>query len=290
LRLQPRAKGLALMTLAMLSIPSVDGIAKFLGASYSPLFVAWARYAVAALVVVPVAAALRGGNPFPAERRVAHLLRTVFLAAAMTLYFLAIQRIALATAVSTYLVAPIIAVVLAVVVLRERMTLRKALSLILGFAGSLVILQPGGAVDPGILLALGAGIAFAAYMIATRHAALESDPLRTLAFQCAVGAALLTPQAVATWSVPASSDLTFFAGLGVLSAASHLLSIAAFRLADASTLAPLVYLELIGAALIGYLAFGEVPGAPTWLGAALIVSGGLCLLQARERSPGDSTP
>ncbi len=78
------------------------------------------------------------------------------------------------------------------------------------------------------------------------------------------------------------SDLWLFAMFGGLSAVSHILSITAFRHADASTLAPLVYLELIGAALVGYLAFGDIPGAATVLGAALIVAGGVLLLERRQ--------
>jgi drug/metabolite transporter (DMT)-like permease len=71
--------------------------------------------------------------------------------------------------------------------------------------------------------------------------------------------------------------------LGAFSAVSHLLSIAAFRFADASTLAPLVYVELIGAAFIGYFVFSEVPGTSTIVGAALIVAAGLVLLK-RDRA------
>jgi drug/metabolite transporter (DMT)-like permease len=279
-------QGVILMTLAMLSIPLVDGLAKYLSVSYSPLFLSWARYAVACLIVLPFAAALHGPRLFPAERRVSHVFRTVFLVTAMTLYFLSVARIPLATAVSTYFVGPIIAVVLSVIVLKERMTARKALSLTLGFVGSIIILRPGGSMDPGILLALGAGVFFAFYLIVTRQAAQDSDPVKTLAFQCVVGTVLLTPQAIVSWSAPAWNDLLFFAGLGLFSAISHNLSIIAFRLADASTLAPLVYVELIGAALIGYVAFDEIPGTATVVGAGFIIAAGLILLQRQER-PGD---
>jgi drug/metabolite transporter (DMT)-like permease len=271
------------MTVAMLSIPLVDGLAKRLSVSYSPLFIGWVRYAVACLIVLPFAAAIHGRRLFPAERMVSHVFRTVFLVAAMTLYFLAVARIPLATAVSSYFVGPIIAVVLSAAVLRERLTTRKALSLILGFVGSIVILRPGGSQDPGILLALGAGVFFAFYLIATRQAAQDSDPIKTLAFQCVVGTVLLTPQAVVFWSSPARDDLLFFAGLGLISAISHILSILAFRLADASTLAPLVYVELIGAALIGYVAFDEIPGAATVAGAGFIIAAGLVLLERQNR-------
>jgi drug/metabolite transporter (DMT)-like permease len=271
------------MTAAMLSIPLVDGLAKYLSVRYSPLFISWARYVVACLIVLPFAAAIHGPRLFPEERRASHLLRTVFLVTAMTLYFFSVARIPLATAVSTYFVGPIIAVVLSVTVLKERMTSRKVLSLILGFVGSIVILRPGGSMDPGILLALGAGVFFAFYLIATRRAAQESDPVKTLAFQCVVGVALLTPQAIVSWSAPLWNDLLFFAGLGLFGAISHILSIVAFRLADASTLAPLVYVELIGASIIGYVAFNEIPGAPTIAGAGFIIAAGLILLQRRDR-------
>jgi drug/metabolite transporter (DMT)-like permease len=273
---------LILMTIAMLSIPIVDGLAKHLSVGYSPLFLGWARYAVASLIVLPITAAIHGPRLLPTERRASHVFRAVFLVTAMTLYFLAIARIPLATAASTFFVGPIMAVVLSVIVLKERLTPRKALSLTLGFVGSIVILRPGGSMDPGILLALGSGIFFAFYLIATRHAAQDSDPFKTLAFQCVLGTVLLTPQAAVSWSAPASIDLLFFAGLGLFSAISHLLSIAAFRLADASTLAPLVYVELIGAALVGYLAFDEIPGMPTVVGAGLIIVAGLILLRPQD--------
>jgi drug/metabolite transporter (DMT)-like permease len=267
------------MVLGMLSIPLVDGLAKHLSSGYSPLFISWARYAVASAVVLPVAAAVHGPRLFPAERLWAHVLRTIFLISAMTLYFLAVARIPLATAASASFVSPIIAMVLSVLLLGERMTARKGLSLVLGMLGSTIILRPTGSTDLGILLAFGAGVLFAFYMIATRQASLESDPLKTLAFQCVAGMLLLTPQAALAWSVPAASDLLFFAGLGAFSAISHMLSISAFRFADASTLAPLVYVELVGASLIGYFAFADVPDAPTLVGAACIVAAGLILVE-----------
>jgi len=91
------------------------------------------RYAVACLIVLPYAVAIHGLRIIPAERPASHVFRTVFLVAAMTLYFLSIARIPLATAVSTYFVGPIIAAVLSVAVIKERMTSQKALSLALGF-------------------------------------------------------------------------------------------------------------------------------------------------------------
>jgi drug/metabolite transporter (DMT)-like permease len=183
------------------------------------------------------------------------------------LHFLAIARIPLATAISAFFVAPIIAMMLAVVFLGEALTALKIASLALGFGGALAILRPAGSIDPSLLLALGAGGCFALYMIATRQASRRSDPLKTLVFQCLLGTILLTPQALWTWSTPSSGELWLFVAMGLVSACGHMLSITAFRYAQASTLAPLVYLELLGSVAIGYLIFGDVPDVYVWLGA-----------------------
>ncbi len=95
LRSAPSRHGVILMILAMLSIPLVDGLAKHLSTIYSPLFLGWARYAIASVVVLPFAAVIHGRRVFPAERRVSHVFRTVFLVTAMTLYFLSIARLPL---------------------------------------------------------------------------------------------------------------------------------------------------------------------------------------------------
>jgi drug/metabolite transporter (DMT)-like permease len=277
--LSPTVLGIALMTCAMLSVPLVDGIAKHLSSSYSPLYLVFARYAVASLIVLPLAVLTRPRPLFPPERRMSHLLRTIALMAATSLYFLAIARIPLATAVSAFFIGPVVAVALAVVMLKERITGAKIASLLLGFAGAIVILRPGAAIEPGILLALGSGVCFALYLVATRQASQVSDPIKTLAFQCVVGALVSAPQAIVSWSIPAWSDALLFAALGGISVVSHLLSIAAFRHADASTLSPLVYLELIGAVLVGYFAFGDIPDATTIAGAALIVAASALLLE-----------
>jgi drug/metabolite transporter (DMT)-like permease len=267
------------MSLSMLTIPAVDATAKYLSAAHSPLYISWARYVAACLVVLPLTV-LRFRTAFlPREQLGAHFLRTLFLMSAMTFYFLAIARIPLATAISAYFAAPIIAMVLAVAFLGESLTRRKIFSLVLGLLGALIILRPSARMDPGILLAIAAGGFFAFYMIATRQASLESDPIKTLAFQCLVGVVLLTPQALWTWSVPARGELWLFLAMGMMSAGCHFLAIVAFRHAQASLLAPLVYLELLGGAVIGYVVFGDVPDAYIWIGALAIIVGGTMTVQ-----------
>jgi drug/metabolite transporter (DMT)-like permease len=278
-------RGIGLMVLAMLCVPMVDGVAKLLSSTYSPLFICWARYACATLLAVPLSVARSGRDFLPGENYPAHLLRTLFMVAAMICYFLAIASIPLADAISAYFVGPIIAMLAAVLLLGEKFTTHKLASLGLGFAGAMIIVQPGGAVEPGILLALASGILFAGYMIATRTAALTSDPVKTLAFQNIFGTAILMPLAIWTWPGSFTESLWLFGVMGLFSVTGHLLSILAFRFADASTLAPIVYVELIGSVAMGYFLFADWPGLSVWIGAAAIVAGGALLLRRPSLDP-----
>lgn len=289
--LNGRTQGVLLMSLAMLVIPGVDGLAKALSAHYSPLMIGWCSFLCAAVLVTPVAVRLHGRSIFPQEHRWLHLLRLVFLVSAATLYYLAVARIPLATAVSAYFIGPIVASVLAVAVLKERFTSIKLISLALGVAGALVILQPGGAPpDPGLLLAFASGVAFACFQVTTRKIAGGAGPFQTLAFQYLVGLLLLAPQAALTWTTPRPEHLWMFAGMAVIGLTTHVLSVLAYRRAEASTLAPLSYLELLGSAAIGWLAFGDLPGGPVVLGASLIVGAGLILLRRTPAPSAEAIP
>lgn len=274
--------GITFMIFAMLLIPVVDATAKWLSSVHSPWFLGWVRYAMASVFVLPVAGWVHGRALFPTRHLLAHSLRTVFLVTAMTLFFLAIARVPLSTAVTAYFVGPILAVGIAVVFLGERLTLTKAVSLAMGFGGAVIVLDPGGQVDLGILLALGSGVFFALYLVATRKTAQSDPPLKTLAFQCALGAALLAPQAALNWSTPSMAELSLFVFMGLVSAISHVLAIAAFARAEASVLAPLVYVELISAIGLGWFLFVEAPNASVWVGGGMIALAGFLLVRTRK--------
>ena len=285
-----RALGAALMAAAMLSFPCGDAIAKHLSAQHAPLFLAWARYAAGAAFVVPALLADRGTYvPGIARGHVPiQALRAAFAVGAVSLYYLAIARIPLADALGAYFVAPVLAALLSAVVLGEALGPRRLLAVGSGFAGALLVARPGVTMSAGMACALGAGGCFACYMVATRARAQSGSPLATLAFQYVAGGLLLLVPALLDWSVPTAAAWLLILLMGLVSAISHLLVIAAFRLAEASLLAPLVYLELLGGTLLGLLVFGQLPAPMTWLGIALIVAGGLVLIERRPHAEGET--
>lgn len=278
--------GIVLMIAAMLVIPIVDGLAKYLSDHYSPLFISWARYAASTALILPIAFARHRRRVLPTDGITLHATRTLCLVGAMTLYFFAISKVSLVIAASAYFIGPLVAVALSVIFLGERLTIAKILGMLIGLIGALIVLQPSGDFDAFALLALGAGCLFAVYLVITRRTSAQSEPIRTLSFQCLFGTLLLTPPALFVVEIPASELVPLFVGLGLFSLLGHFLTIIAFQKAEASTLAPLVYVEFIGAAAIGFLIFSDVPTPSTIVGAVLIATAGLVVsIRPREHRP-----
>lgn len=275
-------KGVGFMVTSMLLIPIVDGIAKFLSAEFSPLFISWSQYAATCALILPIAIHRYRWGVLSVQNLPAQIMRTLFLVATVTLYHLAISKVPLTLALSAYFVGPLITVMLSIMFLGERLTSIKLLALGLGFVGSLVILKPDGALNAGVLHAFGAGFFFALYLTMTRLTAANNDPFKTLVFQFTFGTIVLFPQATLAWSTPGLEDLIFFLCLGLFAAAAYMLSIIAFRHAEASVLAPLIYVELIGSCIVGFLVFNEIPDMKTILGAGFIVVSGMLILVERR--------
>ena len=78
-------------------------------------------------------------------------------------------------------------------------------------------------------------------------------------------------------------DLTLFVCLGLIGGAGHYLLIRAFQYGPAAVLSPLGYLELVGTSSLGYLIFGNLPDALTWIGASIIIASGLYIAFREHR-------
>jgi drug/metabolite transporter (DMT)-like permease len=298
-RLHPKrrdeALGLLLMAAAMLIIPTSDAIAKYLSGAHSPAFLSWIRYVAALGFILPVALFQRRQAPGPATAPasqgrywLAQVVRTAFLVAAMTLYFVAIARIPLADALGAYFIAPIVATLLAAIALRERLDRRKLLAVLLGFVGAVLVVRPGTETSTDTLIALASGACMACYLVLTRATAQGRSPVSTLTIQLVLGILMLMPLALLQWTTPTRAGLLLILLMGLVSTLSNLMTISAFRLAPVATLSPLVYLELIGATALGFFMFGDLPSPLTWAGIAVIVVAGLIVATAPKAPPARS--
>ncbi|MCD2175456.1 DMT family transporter [Rhizobium sp. C4] len=279
-------KGIMLMASASAIIPIADGIAKVLSENHSALLVSSGRYFAASFLLLPLAFMKHGRNALPPRHRLKpHIVRTLLMVTAMTLFYVSIVTIDLATAVSAFFIGPVVGSVAAVFLLGEKLTKTKVAALALGFAGAIIIARPGASISPGVLLALTSGVCYGFYLVSTRLASGETTPLQALVFQNVFGTLLLLPQAVLTWTTPSGFEILLLLGMGLISLLCHTLTINAFRHADATTLAPLSYVELVTAATVGYVWFKQAPEPNVWIGAAFVATAGLVLIFARKAAP-----
>ncbi|RKF15125.1 DMT family transporter [Roseovarius spongiae] len=282
----------ALMVCFALIAPTMDSFAKLIGDALGVGQVAVARFAAQAALMLPLAA-LMGRLHAPEWRESGlHLLRAALLLVATAFFFQALQTLPIADALAIFFVEPFILTLLGAMLLKEPIGPRRYIACTVGFAGALLIIQPSFAASgPVALLPLGTALLFAFYMILTRRMATRMHPITLQAYTGLAAVALGAPVLWAfdgsgvvpldpAW--PDARNAVFLVGVGVCATLSHVCLSFALRCAPASVLAPFQYLEIVGATLMGYWVFGDLPNAMSAAGIALIVASGLYVF-LRER-------
>lgn len=279
-------RGILLVALATLAFAASDVVTKHLTMLYPVAPVVAARYAINLLLVTLILWPSMGRRIWQVNRTALVTLRALCLAGASLTMGLALRVMPVGETVAIVYLAPFVVMLLSAPVLGERVPASGWLAVSLGFAGVLLILRPGGGLDPfGVAMAL-VNVRFgAAYHLLTRlltrsestvallwHTALVG----TIGF--GIGAAFTPPPATLL-----GPDLLWLLALGVLATLGHFLFTAAYREAPAALLAPINYLHLVWAAGLGLLVFGHMPDAPALLGIALVCAAGIW--SALRRAP-----
>ena len=254
--------------------------------------VTFGRFVVQAALMLPVAMAM--GLGFRLSRRALRLtaLRAAMSIAATYCFVAAVKVMPIADALAIAFVEPFIILLIGRLVLSEQVGPRRLAASAVGFAGSLLVIQPSFAAFGLVaLFPLGTAVAFAAYMLVTRHLSREVHPV-TMQLHTAVAAAILCLPLFALAGAVGESSFTFALPegifwlwcfcVGLAATVSHMAMTYALTFAPSATLAPLHYLEIVTATLFGYLFFNDFPDALTWTGVAVIVGSGLYVIH-RER-------
>ncbi|MDH3666459.1 MAG: DMT family transporter [Paracoccaceae bacterium] len=219
-------------------------------------------------------------------------LRGACVIASAFLFITGLRHLTLADAIAVSFTGPLFITALAPLVLGEEVGWRRWLAVLIGFAGVLFMLRPGGAaLQWAIIFPLGAAVCGGLRDLITRRIAGTETTVAVLAVTTTV--VLLAGLATAPfvdWAPPQPADLVTFAASGALIALAHTLMIEAFRRGEATMVAPFKYSSLLWATLFGYLVFGDLPDRWTFAGAAIIVLAGLYVLHRetqlrRRRSP-----
>ncbi|MDG2519418.1 DMT family transporter [Lysobacter soli] len=279
---QGRAMLTMLVAVAMFAM--MDAGLKQLSTHYPPFQVASLRGA-ASLPLVLVWALWTGGvAPLLRVRWSLHLLRGGLGVAMMATFVYAVSKLPLSTTYSIFFVAPLLITALSVPVLREKVGPRRWAAIVVGLIGVIVLLRPTGEgmISLAALAVLIAAVMYAVSAITVRILA-RTDSTQSmmvwLMVMIALGAgALAWPE----WVAIRREDFWLIAFIGVAGAFGQYAITEAFRLGEASAIAPLEYTALVWGVLFDLTFWGVLPDAITWVGAAIIVASGLYLIR-REK-------
>ena len=280
----------AVATLGIAFFSGMDAIMKGLSLSigtYNALF--WRTLAGSLLA----AAFFFGGRtPWPgrAAMRV-HLTRGLVGVPMALFFFWGLARVPLAQAIALAFVAPLIALYLAAILLKEKIERRAILASLLGFAGVLLIFWGQREAELGaeafrgsVAILVSAGL-YAYNIILMRRQALLAKPTEVAFFTSGIMGLSFLLAAPFLAEVPPAAQVPPIVLAAILAFASLLLLSWAYARAEAQHLAPVEYTSFVWAAILGWLVFGEAVQPFTFAGAALIVAA--CLIATTRRPPPD---
>jgi drug/metabolite transporter (DMT)-like permease len=260
-----------MMTTGVLFV-GVTGIVRHLGTDMNPVQAAFLRYLFGLLLLLPVFLKV---DSFLREPRILglHAIRGVIHGCGVGLWFFAMARIPIAEVTALGFTAPIFTTLGAALFLGERLHLHRVGAVLMGFGGTLIVLQPGFQdINLGSIAQLVAAPLFAcSFLIAKRLTRTESSPAIVAYLSIFVTLALLPPTLL-VWRTPTLAELGLLFATAFLATLGHYTLMQAFRAADLTVTQPIQFLQLVWATLLGLVVFGEQPEVWTWVGGGVIVA------------------
>lgn len=292
--------GLGLALIGFITFTFGDAMVKTMVAGVSPPEIAAIRFTIGALGLGLLVLLRKGRPAFGNQPWRWQLLRGGGITVATTAFFTAMSLMPLATATSIGFTSPILTSLLAAALLGEKIRRPTVVAALAALAGTLIILRPNfAALGWAALLPLLAALGTAGMMVGNRAISGRTDPLVSQFWMAAIAAPLLILAAlVAHWSgapkfalsVPAPHIWLLCSAVAVTASTSHWLIYLASRRSGAGTVAPLTYVQLIVALVLGAAVFGDRPDAVALAGAAVIIAAGLYLWRSNIRYMADEMP
>ena len=278
--------GVLLMLLALFFFAALDATAKHLVLTFALPLLVWARFTLHCLLMVVFLAPSMRGKLLATKRPLIQVIRALLLLGVSLFALAALRLMPLAETTAILYVTPLLVVLLSGPFLGERVSLRRWASVATGFAGALLIARPGGALSGlGILFSLAAALCYSVYQIQTRQLSSTESAVTMLFYTALTGTAAMSLALPWFWSgpMPSPQQALLIASLGISGGAGHFLLTRAFRHTPASTLSPLMYVQLIWATLLGWQLFGQLPDRLSILGMLAIAGSGLSIALSESR-------
>lgn len=273
-------KGVALVALAVLFFAFADVLTKHLTMLYAVPLVVALRNLVNLGLLAAVLGPKHGPGLWRTERTGLVMLRGLCLAVGSLTMGLALRTMPVGETIAIVYLSPFVVMMVAVPLLGEKVSAAGWIGAAFGFVGVLIIVRPGGGLDPmGVTYSLINAGAAAAYTLLTKVLARTETMVAMLFHTALVG--LVIFGVMALWTpggpLPTASDMGLVVALGVLATAGHFLFTAAYREAPASLLAPVNYLHLVWGGILGWLVFGHLPDGLSMVGMAMVALAGMAV-------------
>ena len=286
--LNPTVRGMLWMAATGVLFIVLNTTMKWLAHDLDPWLVGFLRYVMGVLVILPPALRLGLRALWPRAPRL-QLMRGLFHAGGMTLWFAALPMVSMAELTAIGFTGPLFICVGAVLFLKERMTGARWAAVIVGFSGVLLVVSPWkgagfSGVSFGILLMLTSAPVFAGSFLIAKALTRFDRPDVVVLWQHIWVSVLLLPVAIVYWAMPSAAQWGLLVVCGVLGAAGHYCMTRAFRVADISAVQSVKFLELVWASITGFIIFGTLPGFWTVVGGAIIFASTLWLARRETRS------
>jgi drug/metabolite transporter (DMT)-like permease len=276
--------GILLFCGTTLCFATLDMLAKVLARGFDPVQVVWGRYFFHSLVLLPMVLRRGAVRAFATARPAMQIGRALLLCSVTLLFFIAIRHLPLVDAQAISFVMPLVLTGLAHFLLKEKVGPRRWAAVVVGFAGVLLVIRPGGegGVHWAALLCFAMAVCNAFFHVLTRLLSRTDSAEVAVVYSGFTGAAVFSCLAPFVWIAPDPGEWALLVAIGLMGAAGHYCLSRAYDYARASVLAPYTYLQMVWAAGYGYAVFADVPPPATIAGSGIVVAAGLYIFY-RER-------
>jgi drug/metabolite transporter (DMT)-like permease len=267
-------RGIGLIVTSTVFLACSDALAKYLSLTLPPIEIAWIRFVVFFIIVIPMMA--RGSNVLRSNRPGLQVWRAVGLVISSLFFISGLRFLHIAEASATSFIAPVFVTALSIVLLGEKVGIRRWAATLMGLVGVMIVVRPGSsAFHPAAIFPIMSALGWAMTLTVTRMISGKDRAVTTMVYSAITGLCLLTALVPFIWVTPSWRDVLLGIGIGIASTTGQWIVVLAFRYADASVLAPFSYCQLVWATIFGFIIFGEIPDLWTIAGAAVIIGSGL---------------
>ena len=280
-RVDQPLKGALLLILGEGLLAGMAAMIKHLSGELPSEIIVFCRNALGLMFLMPILLRTGGLGQLRTRRPGMHFIRAATGVGAMFCFFYTIAEIELAKAVLVKMTTPFILPLVAWLWLSETITLRTLIAIAIGFAGVVVIMDPGSGVEPVLLIALLGAFLMSVAKVSIRRMA-DTEPPRRIVFWFGVFSTLISAVPL-LWArpLPSMDHLPWLLAIGLTATVAQIAMTTAYQVANPGKVGVYNYTAVIWAAALGWFLWAEALELPFWIGTLMITGAGIWNLRQK---------